>query len=287
METFELRYFLGVAEFENIHKAAQKLAVSPASLSKAVARLEEELAVSLFIRQGRGIRLSAEGQLLQLRASQIIGLEEATKLELSGGLGAVQVKICGTEILLSQLGLNVSEEVQREVPKATFVFIKTETDSGALSLVQKGEAHFALCTSEVGGGPELMSKVLLEDTIATYVGRTHPLYSKKGSLSVREVLEHAFVSPAGALLGKVGQNQSADGWRDDKFPRTLAYTVSSLKTLEEILVSGKAVACLPRYFAKKLPVRALRISDCPYTCRQKVRLVSRNEKDIGWIRRIF
>ena len=58
METFELHYFLSVARFENVHRAAEHAAVSPASLSKAISRLEEELGAKLFARQGRNIVLT-------------------------------------------------------------------------------------------------------------------------------------------------------------------------------------------------------------------------------------
>ncbi|MCX6126924.1 MAG: LysR family transcriptional regulator, partial [Proteobacteria bacterium] len=75
METFELKYFLGVARSENVNLASKTLAVSPGSLSKAIARLESELGVKLFSRIGRNIRLTAEGRHLLERASEILRLE--------------------------------------------------------------------------------------------------------------------------------------------------------------------------------------------------------------------
>ena len=97
MEIFELRYFLAVANGENIHRASEKLHVSPGSLSKAITRLEDELSVTLFSREGRNICLTDHGKLFQKRAAEIIQLEEAARLELSGHLGAVQVVIAGPE----------------------------------------------------------------------------------------------------------------------------------------------------------------------------------------------
>lgn len=58
MEIFELRYFLAVAEVENVNKAADIIHVSTGSLSKAISRLENELQTPLFFKTGRGIRLS-------------------------------------------------------------------------------------------------------------------------------------------------------------------------------------------------------------------------------------
>ena len=102
MEIFELKYFLGVARDENIHRASEKLHVSPGSLSKAISRLENELSVTLFSREGRNIRLTDHGRLFQKRASEIVQLEEAARLELAGHEGAIQVVIAGPEILLTK-----------------------------------------------------------------------------------------------------------------------------------------------------------------------------------------
>ncbi|HXH32619.1 MAG TPA: LysR family transcriptional regulator [Bacteriovoracaceae bacterium] len=286
METFELRYFLGVAGCENIHKASQNLHVSPAALSKAVSRLEDELGVNLFVREGRNIRLSPQGQLLRLRASEIIRLEEATKLELSGGVNSLQVRICATEILLSQMGVTVSDTLLGTYPGANFQLTHTLSDRETLALIRDGQAHLGIVTAEVSGVPGLKSKLLGHSSFETYVGQGHPLFQKR-SVSVASVLEHPFVSIDQPLLGKVAARQSLDGWRDDKFPRKITYLVSSLKTLEELVVSGKAVAYLPQYYGEKLAARAVSMTGCPYACEQKIKLIAKHQKDIGWINRLF
>ena len=53
--------------------------MSPASLSKAVARLESEFEVKLFSREGRNIRLTDYGRLLQQKGSELIHAEESLK----------------------------------------------------------------------------------------------------------------------------------------------------------------------------------------------------------------
>ena len=161
MEMFELKYFLGVARDENIHRASEKLRVSPASLSKAIARLEDELSVSLFVREGRNIRLTDHGRLFQRRASEIVQLEEATRLELAGHEGAIQVVIAGPEILLTEMGMTVSAELKRKFPKGAFEFHST-ADADAIGQVSRGEAHLALVTSDVPSHLGLTTQVLSE-----------------------------------------------------------------------------------------------------------------------------
>lgn len=289
MEIFELKYFLGVARDENIHKASEKMHVSPASLSKAISRLEGELSVSLFSREGRNIRLTDHGKLFQRRASEIVQLEEAARLELAGHEGAIQIIIAGPEILLSEMGVTISHELKSKFPKSSFEY-HAVNDESALGEVIRGEAHIALVTSDVPSQMGLAAKSLAEPQFQTVAGKKHPLYAHaraKKTVAIERVLEYPFVSPNHPLLGKVGLKQSLDGWRDDRFPRKVDYLTSSLKLLEELVTQGKALAYLPDYYAKRIGVDALKITGCPYSCSQKVQVVAKNPKDRNWLNQWF
>jgi DNA-binding transcriptional LysR family regulator len=289
MEMFELRYFLGVAKYENIHRASESLNVSPGSLSKAITRLEDELAIKLFLREGRNIKLSDYGRLLQRRALEIVQLEELAKMEVAGHIGEIQIVIAGPETLLSNMGLTLSQSIKKKYPFANFDFHATD-DESALTQINRGEAHLAIITNDVPTQKKWTSKILAEATFQTYVGAGHPLYKAakaKKIIPIEEILTYSFVGPSNPILGKVGLKQSLDGWRDDQFPRKVEYKTSSLKLLEELVVSGKALAYLPDYYCKKLEVETLKISGCPYSCVQKIKLVSRNLKDVGWLNHLF
>lgn len=289
MEIFELQYFLGVASEENIHRASEKLHVSPASLSKAIARLEDELSVKLFSREGRNIRLTDHGRLFQNRAAEIVNLADATKLELAGHKGAIHVIIAGAEVLLSEMGVMITKDLKRKFPKISFEYHAVNDDE-ALLQVSRGEAHLALVTSNVPDHFELSKKIISEVQFQTVVGENHPLYSlarSKKTVSIEKVLECSFVSPNHPLLGKVGLKQSFDGWRDDQFPRKVEYLTSSLKILEELVLRGQALAYLPDYYAKRLGLLTLKILGCPYSCTQKVYLVAKNPKDRSWMNQWF
>lgn len=64
MELFHLRAFETVARTGNLTKAAHDLHLSQSALSMQVKNLEEELGVTLFVRQAKGMRLSTEGETL-------------------------------------------------------------------------------------------------------------------------------------------------------------------------------------------------------------------------------
>ena len=287
MEIFELRYFLAVASSENIHRASEKLHVSPGSLSKAIARLEDELGIKLFSREGRNIRLTESGRILERRGSEIVHLEESSKLEILGARGSIHAVIAGAEILLSQAGILLTETIKKRYPDATIEY-HSLTDEAAIEEVVRGDAHLGIITHDAP--PGLRSKIVAEARFVTCVGPGHSLFQAalhKKSVPIEEVLKHAFVSPSHPLLGQVGLRQSLDGWRDDKFPRKVEYLASSLRLLEELASCGKAIAYLPDYATSKLGVEVLKISGCPYHCNQTIKMITRQTKSIGWLNQLF
>ncbi|WP_114969614.1 LysR substrate-binding domain-containing protein [Rhodoferax ferrireducens] len=62
MELRHLRYFVGVAEFGSVSRAAEKLFIAQPALSAQIRQLEEEVGASLFVRLPRGVRLTQAGE---------------------------------------------------------------------------------------------------------------------------------------------------------------------------------------------------------------------------------
>ena len=71
----QMRYLVEIAKSGSINKAAKALYISQPSLSKAIARLESELGIAIFRREGRTVRFTADGEELLRYARQQIELE--------------------------------------------------------------------------------------------------------------------------------------------------------------------------------------------------------------------
>jgi len=82
MDIRQLKYFLTIAEEEQITSAANKLNISQPPLSQQLKQLEDELGVKLLERGSRKIQLTDAGRLLRNKAEQILELTEETYKEL-------------------------------------------------------------------------------------------------------------------------------------------------------------------------------------------------------------
>lgn len=96
MDVRQLRYFLVTAQLEHVTHAARKLSIAQPALSQSLHRLEAELGVKLFAREGRNLRLTEEGAYLKDRLSPIISeLDSACAgLEAFAIAGANTVNLC-------------------------------------------------------------------------------------------------------------------------------------------------------------------------------------------------
>ncbi|MBW8484038.1 LysR family transcriptional regulator [Actinomadura parmotrematis] len=79
MDLTTVRWFLAVADVGHVTNAAADLGVSQPALSRAIARLEDDLGHPLLDRAGRGVALSPYGRLFREHAARLVAVEDAAR----------------------------------------------------------------------------------------------------------------------------------------------------------------------------------------------------------------
>lgn len=87
LDPVSLQLFVAVCEESSIARAAEREALVASALSKRIAALEAELAVSLLVRRRQGVQPTPAGELLLVRAREVLAGLQQLRVEV-GALGA-------------------------------------------------------------------------------------------------------------------------------------------------------------------------------------------------------
>src|SRR6202044_1056798 len=83
LDTDQLRSFLAIVDSGSFTKAAERVHKTQSAVSMPVRRLEEQLGCALFVKHGRGARLTEEGEKLIEFARRIVQVEAGAFAALS------------------------------------------------------------------------------------------------------------------------------------------------------------------------------------------------------------
>ena len=139
------KIFLTTAECGNISAAARKLYISQPAVSKAISRLEANLATSLFIRMPKGVILTNEGQLLYEKVKSafdsIASGEEMIKNICAGEGG--QLKIGASNTLTKHVLLPYLRDFREAFPKIHLT-VESQSTYKTLSMLKEGKIDIGL-----------------------------------------------------------------------------------------------------------------------------------------------
>jgi DNA-binding transcriptional LysR family regulator len=89
MDTFKIKAILGVVKYKNMSRAAEELSYTPSAISHIISDFEEELGVTLFDRNSRGVELTESARKLLPEFEAMIECER--------GIYAVANRLAGKE----------------------------------------------------------------------------------------------------------------------------------------------------------------------------------------------
>ncbi|TVX93810.1 LysR family transcriptional regulator [Paenibacillus agilis] len=189
MDTLHLYYFRTIARIQHMTKAAEELQMTQPALSKIIARLEEDLGIPLFDRQGRNIRLNNFGKAF-LRKVEIAldALEDGRKeIEELSGLysGSIHLAVTSVEHLSSPLADFLSQYPKTDfrITQVSMMELEPLLLSGDVDicLTALPTQHAGVCSSHV-----------LEEQIYLTVPPNHR-FSDRQSISLAEAAAEAFI----------------------------------------------------------------------------------------------
>lgn len=146
LEYYKVFYY--VAKWESVTKAAAELSISQPAVSQALRQLENSLEVELFYRASRGMKLTAEGQLLYSYVEK--GYEQmeqgVDRLRQMQSLELGEVRIGASDMTLQFYLLPYLERFHEKYPHIKVIVSNAPTPE-TLSLLGQGRIDFGIVST--------------------------------------------------------------------------------------------------------------------------------------------
>ncbi len=191
MNEQQLRYFLKIAEKQNLTLASLELIISPPALTGTIRRLEEELGCRLFDKNGRNIVLNERGQILLKYAKVALGALEAAKeeIELAQHQSDMHLTIGLTSPLVCHDALKAFLELHPEIQLTHHLLRTNQLSSPTI----KNDVEFIIASKDDVAGPEWEGQLIKPDNplmLAVYA--SHP-FAKRKSVKLEELADERFI----------------------------------------------------------------------------------------------
>ncbi|MFJ7975826.1 LysR family transcriptional regulator [Peribacillus sp. NPDC096379] len=180
MEIRVLRYFITVANEENISAAAKQLHLSQPTLSRQLKDLEMELGTALFERGNRKITLTDKGRFLLKKAKEIVELVDKTEANFKESKEMIsgEIYIGGGETEAMHFIARTSKELLEHYPNIRFHLYSGNADDIA-SRLDSGLLDFGVVIEPTDKQKYDYIKLPATDVWGVLMRKDSPLASKQ------------------------------------------------------------------------------------------------------------
>lgn len=194
----DLGYFEVVAELGHLGQAAERLGRTQPALSKCLQRLEDAFGAPLFSRAGRGIQLTAVGEVLLARARLLRTASEEALREVSdfaqGNAGHVRIgsgPIAADHVLpaLCQLLLSEAPDTTMDITVGPSMVLREQLREGSIDL---------LIGLVPPADPLFQTHAIFDDAAVVATSPEHPVFALP-QVTLQALSRYGWVLPAASI----------------------------------------------------------------------------------------
>jgi DNA-binding transcriptional LysR family regulator len=197
MELRHLRYFVAVAEMENVSRAAtQRLHVAQPSLSRQIRDLEDEVGVQLLERTAKSVRLTDAGRAFLDEARAILKQADEAMLKARATAGKLEteLRVGDWPLLTGRLMPDLLRVYQQAVPNVHVKLHDWSVDTNVAG-VRDGRLQLAIVVPPPRGNAlaDLQFEELASVRVCLIVSCDHS-FAGKQSVSLADAAREPFIS---------------------------------------------------------------------------------------------
>lgn len=258
MEWQQLEYFQTLARVQHVTRAAESVCITQPALSRSISRLEEELGVPLFDRQGRAITLNRYGQLFLKRVDRMLMEFNAGKQELHDLVhpeyGEIALGFFHT--LSTSLIPDLISAFRTQFPRIGFQLSQNQSYS-LLGQLNAGELDICLIAEPTATKIPIQWIPLWTEEIYVTLPLEHPLVSAK-DIVLAEIAQESFIF---LKKGYTLRDTTDRVFQQQGIRPTIAFEGEEVAIAAGLVAAGLGVSLLPntgfdRSKIVQIPLRA-------------------------------
>jgi len=197
MDLGRLRTLRELSIRKTMAAVSEALYVSPSAISQQLTLLEQEVGAPLIERRGRGVVLTAAGQVLVEHAERVFAELETAKADIQKleNLVAGDIRIAAFPSVAAAIMPSAIRDLKRQHPLLNIGFDEMEPEE-SLSALRTWQTDIAIIDglNVLAGAldPGIETVPLAEDVFLVMMGREHPL-AEKPDVTLNELRDESWV----------------------------------------------------------------------------------------------
>lgn len=248
MKLSQLRVLVAVTDCGNFSEAALRLEMSQSAVSHAIAALEEELGVVLFLRGRHGAMPTPAGARIADYARQIMQLQESIRREanLAKGLQGGQLRVASFRSVASNILPKVIARFRQNYPAINIRITEHDDSPDVEHSLRTGMADVGFVILPTSN--EFEAWEILRDE---YIVLLPPDFKQKGdSLSWQQLVDYPLIMPpeSHSCCANIFSHCESSN-----HTLNVAYVVREDSTTVNMVAQGLGATIIPRLAAEPIP----------------------------------
>lgn len=197
-----LNYVDEVARAGSVRQASERLHVAPSAVLRRIQDIEDELGTAIFERLGRGMRLTAAGELfiryIRTRSAELDRVK--SEIEDLQGLRRGSVRLIASQALASAFLPRMVASFRKRHSLVAFD-VRVADHIQALNALRMFDTDIALVFN-LSDEPDIERLAQFEQRLCIIMHRSHPLAKESGPLKLRDCVDYPLVMPNREIGGR-------------------------------------------------------------------------------------